>query len=137
MKNSIEIFLENIQPYAPTVLRVGLSLVFLWFGSQQLLHTSSWVGLIPDSVVSISGFSAVTLVYINGTFEVVFGLCLFLGFFTRISALLLAIHLLQITFIVGYNDVGVRDFGLSMATISVFLFGPSKCSLDEFFVKKL
>jgi uncharacterized membrane protein YphA (DoxX/SURF4 family) len=123
--------LEKLNAWAPVVVRVGVSLVFLWFGSQQLLHTSEWVGLIPDWVPSLSGLTAATLIHFNGAFEIVFGICLLVGYFTRISALLLGLHMLHIMTIVGYNDIGVRDFGLAMATISVFLHGMDKLCLDS------
>ena len=121
---------------APTVLRIGMAIVFLWFGTQQLLHTSAWIGLIPKSVMSISGLTAATLVHFNGAFEIVFGLCLLFGFFTRTTALLLALHILDITYVVGYNAVGVRDFGLSIATIALFLYGMDSVSLDAWFQKR-
>ncbi len=122
--------------YAPTVLRIGISLVFLWFGSQQFLHTSTWIRLIPESVINMSGLTASTLVHFNGAFEIVFGLCLFLGFFTRLCSLLLALHLLSIVSVVGYGPIGVRDFGLSVATFSLFLYGVSSGSLDAWLARK-
>ncbi len=125
-----------MKKYAPTVLRIGLSLVFLWFGTQQLLHTASWLKMIPQSIVDISGFTAPTLVHFNGAFEIVFGICLLLGFFTRITALLLSLHLLNITFVVGYGATGVRDFGLSFAMISLFLYGADSVSLDAWLAKR-
>ena len=115
--------MDRYQKYAPKVLRLGLSLVFIWFGTQQILHTAMWTGLIPAWIVSISHLSAHTLVLFNGSFEIVFGLCLLFGYFTRVAALLLALHMLDITYVVGYNDVGVRDFGLSMAAVAAFLWG--------------
>lgn len=127
---------DKMKFFAPTVLRVGIALVFLWFGSQQLLHTSAWIGLIPKSVIDISGLTASTLVHFNGAFEIVFGICLFLGFFTRTVALFLALHILDITFVVGYGATGVRDFGLSIATISLFLYGQDFVSLDAWFSRR-
>ncbi len=117
--------------YAPTILRLGMSLVFIWFGSQQLLHNADWVAYIPNYAISFSHLSAETLTYINGAFEVIFGLALFFGFKTRIVAFLLALHMLDITYTVGYNPVGVRDFGLALATVSLFLNGPSPFGIDE------
>ena len=131
-----ESIFNKMKSSAPIILRIGLSLVFLWFGSQQLLHASMWVGLIPEWVLSLSQLSAATWVLFNGAFEIVFGLCLLAGYFTRITALLLAFHLLGIIFTVGYNDIGVRDFGLSMAAISIFLYGNDSWCLDRFLAKK-
>ncbi len=124
--------MKYLQPFAPVVLRIGMALVFLWFGFDQFLHTSAWTGFIPDSMISISHLSATTLVYLNGVFELVFGTALLLGFYTRFVALLLALHLLDITYVVGYSSLGVRDFGLSIATISIWLNGKDFFSLDRY-----
>ena len=92
-----------------------------------------WTGFIPDWALQFSGVGAGALIYFNGYFEIFFGGWLLLGFFTRLSAFLLAIHLFNIAFTIGYNDVGVRDFGLAMATFSVFLKGADIWCLDRLF----
>ncbi len=130
-----EITSDKMRLAAPVVIRIGLSLVFLWFGSQQLLDAPAWSGLIPQSLVEISEISATTFVYLNGIFEIVTSLLLLIGLFTRISALLLVLHLFNIIFIVGYNDIGVRDFGLAMAGLSIFLYGADTWCLDKIFLK--
>ena len=79
----------------------------------------------------MTGLSASTLVTFNGAFEVIFGLCLLLGFFTRVSALLLALHLVSITMTVGYNAIGVRDFGLTLSAFALFLMGVHAYSVDN------
>ncbi len=127
---------NRFQVIAPTILRIGIALVFLWFGFQQLIKASMWIKLIPQSMIEISNLSATTLVYLNGSFEIVFGLCLLLGFFTRTTAFLLSVHIINITFVVGYNAIGVRDFGLSMATIALFLYGSDSVSLDAWLMQR-
>jgi uncharacterized membrane protein YphA (DoxX/SURF4 family) len=123
--------------YAPTVLRIGLALVFLWFGTQQLFHTSSWTNLIPDTIIQMSHLNAVIWVHINGSMEIVFGICLLLGFFTQVSSLILALHLAVIALDVGiFTSIGVRDFGLTIATFSIFLNGITNFSLDSYFQKR-
>jgi uncharacterized membrane protein YphA (DoxX/SURF4 family) len=88
-------------------------------------------------VIQISHLSAETWVHINGSMEIVFGLCLLFGFFTQVSALILAAHLAIITLDVGiFTSIGVRDFGLTIATISIFLNGISNFSLDSYFQKR-
>lgn len=108
----------------PTLVRVALALVFLWFGSQQLIDSGMWLRFIPEAVVSALGLSAHTLVHFNGAFEIVFGLALLIGLFPRTSALLLGLHLLSIAFTLGLTPVGVRDFGLALATLSITFSGP-------------
>ncbi len=113
------------------VLRVGMSLVFFWFGTQQFLHTQAWVSYIPQWVMDMSSLDALTLVRINGAFEIVFGVALLLGICTRITALLLALHMAEIAFTVGYTSIGVRDFGLTIATFAIFLYGADHYCLDR------
>lgn len=124
-----------MKAFAPIILRIGLSLVFLWFGFEQVINTSMWTSLIPDWITAISGISSVSLVYFNGAFEIVFGLFLLVGFFTRATALLLALHMFHITLTVGYSSIGVRDFGLTMAAFSIFFYGVDSWCLDSFWQK--
>lgn len=122
--------MKHISSYAPIVLRIGIALVFLWFGFQQLWHPDSWTSFIPNIALSLSGLTAQTLVLLNGSFEVVFSLALIAGFNTQVAALLLALHMFDIAYVVGYDAIGVRDFGLAIATLSVALAGADNWSLD-------
>ena len=126
---------EKMREIAPAVVRIGVAVVILWFGAQQLMNASAWTGLIPAWATRISGLGAATLVMLNGTSEMIIGTLLLLGIFTRLAGLLSSLHLLLITFIVGYNAVGVRDFGLAMAAISTFLYGADAWCLDRFWRK--
>lgn len=121
-----------MKKYSSSVLRIGLALVFLWFGTQQIIDPSAWVGYIPEGIVGIFSLSALKLVYLNGLFEIVFASALLLGYFTRFSALLLALHMLDITYVVGFDAIGVRDFGLAIATVAIFMNGVDIFSLDYF-----
>ncbi len=125
-----------MKTYAPAVLRIGLALVFLWFGFTQLGDTTMWERLIPASITGMSGLSASTLVTFNGAFEVVFGLCLLFGFFTRVSSFLLALHMISITMAVGFNAIGVRDAGLSFAAVALFMMGVHAFSVDNWLCTK-
>lgn len=116
--------------YAPAVLRIGISLVFLWFGSSQLGDVQAWMAWLPAWTAALP-LGAETLVRLNGSFEVLFGTLLLLGFYVRPVALLLALHMFQIALTVGYSEIGVRDFGLAMATASIFLYGADRFSLDS------
>jgi uncharacterized membrane protein YphA (DoxX/SURF4 family) len=118
-----------MKKYAPMVVRVGIALVVLWFGIQQILHPESWVLLLPEWT-SMSGLSPVTLIYLNGAFEFVSGLALLFGFYTRWVALAVALHLADIAYTVGYNDVFVRDIGLTFSALSTFLNGADEWTLD-------
>ncbi|HUD04316.1 MAG TPA: DoxX family protein [Candidatus Paceibacterota bacterium] len=128
----IQKIMRMLKPFSPVVLRIGIASVFLWFGFDQFIHTTDWIGYVPQSVSNLLHLSPITLVYMNGLFEITFGLALFLGFYTRFVAFLLALHLIDITFIVGYSAIGVRDFGLCIATIAIWLNGRDFLSLDRY-----
>ena len=110
------------------MLRFGIVVLFLWFGLSQVTNPAAWVAWVPEWTKSIA--SAQTIVLLNGGFEVVFGFALAIGFYTRIAALLLSLHLFFVAFEIGYNDVGVRDFALAIATLSLALSQPDQFTLD-------
>ncbi len=122
----------SLRNVGSVIARIGLGLVMLWFGTQQLIHAAQWVGYLPSWIGNLS-ISSITIVHLNGWFEVAFGTLLILGFYTRIVAIILALHLFGITFTVGYNEIGVRDFGLSMSLLALAFQGSGTWSLDNFF----
>jgi uncharacterized membrane protein YphA (DoxX/SURF4 family) len=139
-------FIEKYKGYAPITVRMGVAIVFLWFGINQLINPESFLGYVPQwfyqhsaEIVHNHPFQLLhnlplgphLLVMGNGVFETLFGSLLLLGVFTRLTSFLLSMHLLFIVIGLGYNDVAVRDFGLMLATFSVFLNGPDKASLDR------
>ncbi len=121
-------FLES---YASVFLRFGMAIVILWFSFQQFFEASSWTSYVPDGVIGMTHLSAITLVYLNAIFELVFGILLFLGWQTRIVAFLLALHLFDIMYVVGYGEIGVRDFGLAVATLVIFMNGADMLCVQQ------
>ncbi|RME31611.1 DoxX family protein [Candidatus Woesearchaeota archaeon] len=128
--------IEQLETYAPLILRVGLASVFLYFGVSQLIRPEAFVGWLPAEA-GLVPLTPRTLIVLNGAFETLFGTFLVLGLFTRISAFLLGGHLLMITFSIGLTEIGVRDFGLSIATLALACFKVAPLSLDAFFEKQL
>ena len=123
---------KKLSQYAGPVLRIGLAIVYLWFGFQQFMHTSQWTGFVPDWVINLSPVDVETLVHFNGAIEVVFGTTLIIGIFSRLSALILGLHMAHITLIVGYDAIGVRDFGLVVGTAASALLGKDIWSLESY-----
>lgn len=120
--------------FSPIFLRYSMALLFLWFGINQLLHAQMWVSWLPSWLGSLP-IQATSFIYLNGTFETIFGFFLALGLFTRLSALLLSLHLFGIAFTIGYNDIGVRDFCLALGTMAVAFHGADRLSYDIKFRK--
>ena len=121
----------NMKKWAPAVLRLGLAMVFIWFGSNQLLNQAMWMGLIPKSLVSMTGISAGTFVIINGIFEIFMATLLAFGIGIRIVATLLFLHLIMIISDLGLTAVGIRDVGLMFAMLSVAFHGADEYSYDK------
>ncbi|MBI5797949.1 DoxX family membrane protein [Candidatus Woesearchaeota archaeon] len=128
--------LKKLQPYAPLVLRYTIAALFLWFGVNQLLNPGIWVAWLPDWLTT-TYFNPLSIIIFNGSFEVLFGALLALGLFTRLSALLLSIHLFGIAFTIGYNDIGIRDTALALAALAVMFYGPGKYALDKVIKKTM
>lgn len=111
------------------MLRLGLAFLFLWFGISQMTNPTEWLSWLPAWTSALS-IAPTTIVFLNGGFETVLGALLAIGFLTRWVAALLAVHLLVIAYEIGYNDIGIRDFSLAIATTAVALFGADDYSID-------
>ena len=120
---------ENYKKYAPAFSRYGVGIVFLIFGIWQFVNPSSWEGYLPAFVVS--NFNAATFIFLNGVFDSLIGTLLISGVFVRVSSLLGIVHLLGIVFSLGWNDVAVRDIGLLIVLIAVFLNGKDALCLGK------
>lgn len=110
-----------------------MAAVFLCFSYYQFSNPSIWTDFVPTWVAALVAGNAVLLVLLNAWFELVAGLCLLFGFQTRTVALLLSLHLFFIAGSIGLNSLGVRDFGLAIATLSIFFNGFDRISLDAMF----
>jgi uncharacterized membrane protein YphA (DoxX/SURF4 family) len=120
---------SKLKEYAPIFLRYSFVVVFLYFSLAQFIQPTHWVAYVPESV---TGFvSAETLVFMNATFELIAAIMLALGIYPRVVALLLALHLFGITWSIGFNQTGARDFGLACATLAIALFGRDKWCLEK------
>lgn len=120
-----------MQKYAPTILRLGLVFVFIWFGLTQLLDQSMWTSLIPTGLTKATGINAETFVIINGTFEVFMAVLLAFGIRVRLVAALLFLHMFAIIGDLGLNAIAIRDIGLMLALLSVSFYGPDECCADK------
>jgi len=145
--NKIKNFIGQNKKYSTDIVRIAVSLVYLWFGINQLINPELFLGYVPQWLYphspqmmhehplqfmhNIPNFSVHTIIMSNGVFETIFGIFLILGLFTRIAAFLLTLHLFGIAFSLGYNDIAVRDFGLAVATLSLVFSGAGEFSLDS------
>ncbi len=125
-----------MKKYASLILRIGIGGVVLWFSSQQFLHPMMWTRLLPAWTTTMIPLAPVTIIYVNGVFELVTGVMLVIGLYTRIVALLLALHMYDIAYTLGYGAVAVRDVGLATASLSLFFDEFGEYSVDGYLEKK-
>lgn len=114
---------SNMERYAPAVLRIGLAMFLFWFGFSQLMNPADWLSWVPNWATNLTGIDADDIVYMNGTFEVTAGILLAIGLWTRVVALIAALHLFVIVIDIGLSAIGVRDFGLAVALLSLGMMG--------------
>jgi len=111
---------ENLGIY---ILRLGLAIVFLYFGISQILDQSRWIYLVPERFFNfyINEVLRSKLVFVNGIFDIVIAFSLLSGLFIKIFSILGFIHLISITiFSLGFTPSGIRDLGLAFAILALF-----------------
>ena len=99
--------------WAPTVGRVLLGLVLLWFGYHELLLPGEWTGYVP--VISESSSLAVILVLVHGWVLLVLSAALLAGVAPRAAAGLASLLMLEIVLSLaatGLSDTALRDVGV-------------------------
>ena len=121
----------DVQKMGLVILRIGMAGVLVWFGANQLMEPNNWVGFVPEYATALSGMSPLTIVHANGSAEIVFGLFILLGLFTRAAALVMAAHLALIAFSLGNTAVAVRDWGLVAGLLALVFTGPGMYSFDK------
>jgi len=125
-----DFFIKN-KDYSVFIIRIGLALVLLWFGIDEIRNPEKWFSYFPQSFIPLLPFDLNLFFILNGIFEVVVGILLLIGFKTRIVAFIAALHLLSITLSVGYNDIAIRDFGLMLMAVSLVFSGAGRLSVDN------
>lgn len=144
-------FLNKNKNHSADIVRIGLALVLLWFGTNQVFDSGSFLGYMPAwamphpahmmhfppiHVMHSSTINVNSIIIFNGISEIIIGLFLLIGLYTRIFAFIAAIHLFIIAFSLGYNDITVRDFGLALMAVSLVFSGSGELSLDNRLRKK-
>lgn len=104
---------------AAFLLRPALALPLLLFGHGKFADPLTWMGFIPPWMGSMLPISIDLFLKAIGTFEMIVGTLLLLGIWTRVAAVVTALHLAGVLVVVGWNDLAVRDFGLLLAALAL------------------
>lgn len=124
------------QRFAPTILRVGLGVIFAVHGYQKLFVQG--FGGVGDFFGGLGIPAAMFFAYVVSLLEFVGGLFLILGVFVRWTAALLAVDMLIATLVVHLpNGFSVSDGGyeftllLLVGALSLLLSGAGAWSLTS------
>ncbi len=107
---------------ARTILILGLSFVFIYFGIDKFANAVLWIGWIPPWMDGLFGLPSSLWLSVIGSIEIVLGLALLapVKILRQTASILMSLHLIGVLTQVGWNDVGVRDIGLLSMSISIW-----------------
>ena len=97
------------------VLRMGLSVIFLYFGISALKDPSGQaaVWLDPKMAGLVTMFVSVkTFMLLLGTAQVAVGISCMLGIYARYGSAMAVLLLAGIIVNLGFNDIALRDFAI-------------------------
>ena len=121
---------ERMEYYAPSLLRMGLALVYLWFGISQIMSPLLFTQYIPDFLTALLDNSEL-IVLSSGIIVSLLGLLLLLGLMTKIVAWILVFHMIIVLNGIGYNSMGVKSFGILIGTITIAMTRNDSLRLDN------
>ncbi len=128
--------------WGPTVLRVVVGFIFVMYGWDKFFGfgLEFWADLFLSQGIPLATFAAPVV----GIIELLGGMALILGLFTRIAATLLAIDMAVAILAVGIDggffvwDNGVSfPLALFAATVALALMGSGAAALDEMLGRRL
>ena len=112
--------------YSKWAIRIGVVAVFLWFGIDKFFHPVYWLNAwVPSSVLTLAGkfgINDIQFIYLIGVFEVVVGLSLITGIFSRVFSYLAVVFLIFVLSFIGFNEVTVRDLAIIGGLLAVALW---------------
>jgi uncharacterized membrane protein YphA (DoxX/SURF4 family) len=104
---------ELVAPWLPTIGRMLLGLVFVWFGWHEVVQPGRWTQYVP--VIAENSRPATVLVAVHGWVLLALAAALLLGIAPRISAVIASVLLLEIVIsllVTGFSDTAMRDVGV-------------------------
>lgn len=126
---------DTVQPsMSPTqnarlTLAIGLAFVLGYFGIDKFIHPLNWIAWMPNWMDGLAGMSTNTWLSLIGGFETLLALGLYTPWknIQHWTALIVALHLTSVVLVVGWNDIGIRDAGLTCAASALwYLSKPEK-----------
>ncbi len=132
---------KAVQPYAPTVLRIGLGISFAYHGAQKVFGVFGGHGMegFTGFVGSLGLPFPELFAWAAALSEFVGGILLILGFLTNYAAIFLAITMAVAFFGAhkgSFADGGDTSFVFGIASLSLMFSGAGKFGLDSLIASK-
>jgi uncharacterized membrane protein YphA (DoxX/SURF4 family) len=116
--------------HSQLALRIGLAIVFLWFGIDKFIQPQYWIDAwVPQwAITSIGklGIGPKDFISLLGIFEISVASGLATGFFLRYFAIAGALFLITVFAVHGLNEILVRDLGLIGGLVALILWPDRK-----------
>ncbi|PIR05038.1 MAG: hypothetical protein COV57_01155 [Candidatus Liptonbacteria bacterium CG11_big_fil_rev_8_21_14_0_20_35_14] len=104
------------------ILRLGLGITFVWMGVLIFQNPGIFGDIIASWATDFLVIDTTTVATIVAVVDVIIGALMIVNFWTRLAAIIGAIHLLIVFVITFGNDAtSARELGLLAATLSLFL----------------
>jgi len=114
---------------AQLMIRLGLALVFFWFGIDKFIHPSYWMNAwLPNAIASGVegiGLTAQNFVYLVAIIEVLVGTSLVSTLLMRWFAVVGIVLLAMVMPFQGFSPIFIRDLGLISALLAI-IFWPER-----------
>lgn len=105
----------NYRAVTGLLLRISLASIFLYFGIQAVIDPVTAISYIPAYAEAV--FANQTFITGWGVAQILVGISLFIGFYTRITAFIAAAMLIPIMIALGVNEVMYRDVIIFFAAL--------------------
>jgi len=111
--------LKNIDSWL--VLRIGLSITFIWVGYMIITAPLVWGSYISSWVLPFIPIELTQFMITTGIFDIIVGFGFLFNRTVFWSSVFGAIHLAGILIVSGINEATVRDIGLLGGTVSLLI----------------
>ena len=129
---------EPLTQYYIVIIRVVMGMLFIYHG-RQLFDSKAMAGFATWLDKDLHFPFPLLMAYLRTGAEFFGGIMLILGLFTRLASFLICFTMLVAGFVVDKGDFfgeGEMPFAYAAILFTIFLAGPGKLSLDNYFFKK-
>lgn len=131
---------EKITAISLLVIRVGMSVAFLWAGSGKVSDPAGF-GMMLQNMAGVDAAVATNMAMMIGSLEIISGILVLAGFLTRPAALFQAVILVGAMVMFGFDfTTGPaiwKDPTMLGVAVGLVLYGSGKLGLDYLVAKRI